>query len=239
MSRNPNIEQDESIEQLKRWWSSNGKYLVVGVVVGITAVISWTIWDNYQVQKLREASEHYYNLIELVENSSANLESKESTQEKTKLENSKHIHIIFSKFQNEYQSTPYAPLSALLVAKYYILQNDLNRGSEYLEISRQYATDQEIQFLENLAAIRLARVQWSQNKKDQALDTLSSTQFTLSFQAIADEMTADRLAAEGKKQEAFNLYNNSRKALSDSNNYIDMKIQRLGIRPTAEKNETK
>ena len=33
--------EEEQVEAIKKWWNENGKSIIVGIVVGITAIFGW------------------------------------------------------------------------------------------------------------------------------------------------------------------------------------------------------
>ena len=48
--------EDQQIEELKRWWSENGRSIVIGVVLGIGGVSGWVGWKHYSETTSEAAS---------------------------------------------------------------------------------------------------------------------------------------------------------------------------------------
>ena len=93
-------EDDEQLEALKKWWTENGTSVIVGIVLGIGALVGWKGWNSYQTNKAETASSHY--------NAISTAMTDESSE--ALLEN-------VTSLQQEYSSTPYAALASLALAK--------------------------------------------------------------------------------------------------------------------------
>ena len=43
----PRYSEDEQAERLKEWWKKNGTSVIVGVVIGVSAIVGVNLWRNY------------------------------------------------------------------------------------------------------------------------------------------------------------------------------------------------
>ena len=92
--------EQEQIERLKRWWRDNGKALILGLVVGIGGLAGYRYWEGAQTARAEGASITYELVLQLLED--GRLDDVEKTGQ-TLLE--------------KYPDTPYARMTALLLAK--------------------------------------------------------------------------------------------------------------------------
>lgn len=239
MARNPNqINEDQSLVALKEWWDGNGKNIVAGVVIGAIASGSWLIWDNYRLQQAELASDLYTEMTALVDAEAENQEESEedvdakpgnSAVSKAALEKMERM---FSNMKTLYPNTVYAPLSAMVLARQYTLQDDLAKALDKLKVARQYLQDQEIPFLEGVAAVRIARILTVQGKHEEALELMSAIDLPRGLEQLGLGTIADNLAATGNPQAAADIYRDALQSLPDPSGYLLMKMQQLGVSPT-------
>ena len=50
---------EEQIEDLKRWWEANGKYVIIAALLLISGVVGGRVWLNYTHSTLENASAQY------------------------------------------------------------------------------------------------------------------------------------------------------------------------------------
>ena len=55
--------EEEQIAALKKWWSDNGKSLLIGIGVALAIVFGWKAYQNNLIQTKAEASSLYQQLI--------------------------------------------------------------------------------------------------------------------------------------------------------------------------------
>jgi len=53
--------EDEQVEQIKKWWKSNGRQIIAGAVIGLAGIWGWNSYSSYQDQQLLEARALYLN----------------------------------------------------------------------------------------------------------------------------------------------------------------------------------
>lgn len=65
MAKHRILTEEERYEAARRWWQENGRYVIVGAVLGIGAVLGWRGWEAHKTEHAREAAEIFYELREL------------------------------------------------------------------------------------------------------------------------------------------------------------------------------
>ena len=54
---------EEQVEELKKWWSENGKGVLAGLVVGLAGVFGWSSWQTWQRTQAELASVRYEQIV--------------------------------------------------------------------------------------------------------------------------------------------------------------------------------
>ena len=124
----------------------------------------------------------------------------------------------------EYSDTPYASLSALVLAKQQSAAGDYVKAQQQLDWVVQNARQEELKYL---AKIRLSRLYLTVADYDLAL-TLLSESFPQSFQSMALELKGDVLLSQGKKTLAKVAYTQALAASDASNRWLQLKIDDIG-----------
>ncbi|CDM89154.1 YfgM family protein [Xenorhabdus bovienii] len=142
--------ETEQIDVIKRFFANNGKYLAVGLVLGIGALAGWHYWQSHQTNQLQDTAATFEKLNKSLESG-----SKESV-------------VATEKFANETNNI-YGVMADVDLAKRAVEQNDLAQAEKRLLAAAGKVKDEDMQALSN---IRLARVQFAEDKTDAALKTL-------------------------------------------------------------------
>jgi predicted negative regulator of RcsB-dependent stress response len=171
-----NETEEEQIETLKKWWAENGRAIILGVLIGGSAIFGWRWWGSYQLQEAQTASFAYQDVLVEFDNGDA-----EQVNEGAQL------------LRNDYASTPYAALASLLVAKLAVDGNDLDGAAEALRWAMQNSPEQDVR---NIATMRLSRVLSAQGNYDEAINLLNRD-FPTVYTALVEEVKGDILVAQG------------------------------------------
>ncbi|PHM46702.1 YfgM family protein [Xenorhabdus miraniensis] len=166
--------ETEQVDAIKRFFVTNGKYLAVGLVLGIGALVGWRYWQTHQTNQLHETAAKFEKL-----NKSLALGSKEDVA-------------AADKFANETNNI-YGVMADLELAKHAIGKNDLAQAEKNLLAASGKATDEDMKTLSNL---RLARVQLAEDKTDAALKTLELVKGK-GWLVVAEDIRGDILAKKG------------------------------------------
>lgn len=202
---------DEQVEALRAWWRDNGRSVIAGVVIAIVALAGWQQWNAYKQERAESASTEYLAFRGEIQ--------AEKPPEGTVARGETIIE--------EYGNTPYAALTALLLAQYHVGQDDLEQAAKRL---RWVVEEGDSEPVRAVARLRLARVLSAQQKYDEALAVLDPVP-TDAFASEYQEVRGDVLAAAGRADDAIGAY---RAALADQDmvpqrrTIIQLKLNDLG-----------
>ncbi|RKQ40655.1 YfgM family protein [Enterobacter sp. R1(2018)] len=198
--------ENEQVEAVKRFFAENGKALVVGVVMGIGALVGWRYWNSHQADSVMASSLEYQNVTSAVRaDQPATLSAAE-------------------KFAAETKNT-YGALASLELAQKYVDNNDLAKAATQLQQGLSNTGDANLQALINM---RLARIQIQQKQADAALKTLDGIKGE-GWVAIVADLRGEALLSKGDKQGARDAW--SKGAQTDASpalrEMMQMKINNL------------
>ena len=197
---------EEQVEALRKWWDENGKSVIVGLVIGVTAVVSWIAWKDYRVEHSREASSLYGQIIAKVDRDQPYAEK------------------INKMIQDDYADTPYAALAALHLAKAKVGDASYDEAVKYLQRTLDTAGSDEVR---HVARLRLARVLKEQGEIDKALELIESVA-PEKFAGLYSELLGDLYMAKNMKDKAAFAYEQAVVAGAVKEDWVQMKLDSLG-----------
>lgn len=171
--------ENEQTEALRNFFTSNGKALAIGVVIGIAALGGWRYWSSHQDDTAKTVSAQYQQLTTAMQ------AGKPETLEAV------------NRFASENSNT-YGALAAMDLAKQYVDAGQLDKAAALLQNGLKDTKDANLQAVLNL---RLARIQLQQNQADAALKTLDGVKGD-GWTAIVADIRGEALLAKGDKQGA-------------------------------------
>lgn len=179
------VSDQEQVESLKRWWKANGKSIVIGIIVGLAAVAGGKWWFARQESLSALASQQYGQVLQAVQqgNNDAAIQQGGTLLEK-------------------YPGSNYASLSALMLGRLKVDQNDLDGARFYFQWVMDHAPGAE---LKDVARLRLARVLLAKGDQAAALQAVDAVDVK-AFAGAAQELKGDILLAQGKRDEARAAY---------------------------------
>ncbi len=183
----------EQIEVLKRWWRDYGKFLLIAIIVGAAAGLSWRYWHQQQDSHIQKASSLYQQI--LVENNNKKPELVEN---------------MIQEMQRNYSDTIYASMSNLLMAKIAIEKNQYNMALQKLEWVKDKT---HVPSIQQIARLRIARILLEQKKMQAALDILAKV-YDSSYQPLIDSVKGDIYLALGEREKAQQVYQTAQIGLS-------------------------
>jgi predicted negative regulator of RcsB-dependent stress response len=180
-----NASEQEQIDQIKRWWRSNGRALVAGLALGLAGLAGYRYRDAQENARAENASLNYEVFIGLL------------TEQKLTDAESAGRGIV-----EGYPGTAYARLSSLLLARLAAERADYGAAAEHLE---RVIGDSDAGETAQLARARLARIRLAQGEIDAAQALVAQ------IPALPDgerfpELRADILAARGELEAARTRY---------------------------------
>ncbi|MEH2922373.1 YfgM family protein [Samsonia erythrinae] len=195
--------ENEQVDALRRFLAENGKALVVGVVLGVGALVGWRFWQNHQSESTLAASASYQQVTQQLAEGKA--EAVAATEKFTAGNNN-----------------TYGALASLELARHYVEQKDFAKAAQQLIQAQSQTKDADLLAVVNL---RLARVQLQENKADEALKTLDAIKLE-GWAAQAAEIRGDVLVSKGDNQAARDAYN---KGLSSNPSQAQQALLRMKL----------
>lgn len=199
-----NDTEEEQIESIKKWWADNGLAIILGVVIGGSAIGGWRMWGSYQLGQAETASAAYQVVI-----SDLNKGSYEQVSAGVK------------SLRRDYASTPYAALGSLVVARLAVEDNDLNGAADALRWAMDNSPEQDVRYI---ATLRLARVLTAQENHSDAFSLLSQ-EFPQAYAALVEETKGDILVAQGNPALARAAYARAQVANQGQGNSLLLQIK--------------
>ena len=176
------LEEQESIDQLKAWWEKWGTLVTAVICAGCLAFAGWNVWNWYQRNQVAKASAVYVSLQTAVMQG-----DKKSIQ-------STSMGLIDS-----YSSTVYATLGALNAASAQSHLGDYEAAQYMLNWVISKSSQPEYA---DIARVRLAAVQLSAKKPEEALKTLDAVKPLPALQVELDDRYGDVYYALGQYDKA-------------------------------------
>ncbi len=204
------LTDDEQVEALKKWWKENGTAIIVGLVIGVAAIVGFWKWNQHVETQALGASQQYDNF------SLSIIENKPDEIEKT-----------FSVLKTEFVDTSYAALAALLYASYEYDQKNEEKSLELLRWAQQHPGHDAIL---HVAQVRLAKLLLSQDKVDEAYSLIGKVKET-AFDAQYAEIKGDIYKKRGEHAEARSSYQlalASNELTGKQREFVQMKLDDLG-----------
>ena len=200
------LNENEKWEWLKGWFRENIPWILAGVLVGGAGVGGWRWYSSHLDQKGMEAGTMYEQI--------ANAFDKNDTS--TAL-------VKLGQLERQFPSSPYLDQAKLLAARVDVEGGELAQAHTELQSVMERTKDKDLALISRL---RLARVQIAQQKPDDALATLASTD-PGAFAARFHEVRGDAYHAKGDNATALKEYQAAR--LGDLSGVTDSQILDLKI----------
>ncbi|UCB54650.1 MAG: tetratricopeptide repeat protein [Thiotrichales bacterium] len=201
--------EDQQIEAIKKWWKENGASLILGLGIGVAALLGWREYLSYQTGHSAEASDLYQAVQAQVTNNRLD----DAHIKKADL------------IRSDYSDTPYAALVSMAQAKFEYEQGDVESALMRLRWASENSTEADVQ---HVAKLRLARILISQSNYDEAEAILTST-YPAGFASGYEELKGDLYAARGETALARVAYDEAISAAGgNASRWLILKRQDLG-----------
>lgn len=181
---------NEQREAMRRIFVDNGKTLVIGVIIGVSAIVGWCYWYNHHKNAMLPAALSDWHPVN------------------TSLINQPQLAFA-QHFANTNDNNNSSALISLGLARQYVEIGDFPTAEKHLQKALSQTNEANLQSLINL---RLARVQLQQKNVDGALKTLDSVR-AQGWSALAADIRGDAQMMKGDHQAARAAYE---KALQSS-----------------------
>lgn len=196
---------DEQAELLKKWVRENGLSMILGLVVGGSAIFGWNYYNNYQTQQ--------------------NISSSVNFKDLQKLDNKAYLKAN-KKFTEDNIGSIYAVNANLIKAAKAVEEKDYASARTSLEWVMANAKESGHKLL---ARLNLARLNINDKKYDAAIALLENTN-SQSFSSQYQITLGDAYAQKGQNTQAKNHYTKAKLSALDNPenlNALNMKINNL------------
>jgi predicted negative regulator of RcsB-dependent stress response len=179
------LEEQEQLAELKAWWKQHGTRITAVVLAVAVGFAGWVAFRSYSQSQAMEASVLY-----------------DAVSKAAQANDAKALRDASGTLVENYPGTAYAPMGALLAARYYFERNDLKSAKAQLQwvVERASSTD-----FKDLARLRLAAVLLDEKAYDEAL-ALLETKPAAAYEAQYAALRGDILVAKNQAAEARAAY---------------------------------
>lgn len=212
----------EQWERAKAWLRTNVPWILAGIAVGGLAIGGWRWWQAHTDTLALQASAEYQQVLQAF-----------NAGDKTRALS------LIGDLERDHPGSPYTDQANLAAARVLVETNELQAAAQHLESVARNSHDPELTMI---AKLRLARVQVSLGKADEALATLGAPP-TGAFAARYHEVRGDAYYAKGEKAAALDEYRAARLAAGPGvaeNDVLNLKINDLtgAVTGSAHRKET-
>jgi predicted negative regulator of RcsB-dependent stress response len=176
---------DERVDDIKKWWKENGASIIAGIVLGLIAIFGWQYWNSYRDAQAEKASLAYDGFVEAVERP----DTEQARQRGQAL-------------LTDFAKSSYAVLAALQLAKLEMDEDDTVAATQHLE---WVIANARVGEFKDIARLRLARVLFTAERIAEARKLLDDVT-TVSVVAEREELKGDLYLAGGDIAQARAAY---------------------------------
>ena len=170
--------EEEQVEQIKKWWKSNGKQIIAGAVIGLAGIWGWNTYTEYQDNQSLNARSLYLNYASDSNNLGA-----------------------YDKLTTDFSSSTYSDQAILLMAKYLF---DAGSYTQALAVIKPLINNSS-SVIANTASLRTASIHLQLGQHDQALSLLEE-QPEDGFSGLVYNLMGDIYLDLGNRSEAQKYY---------------------------------
>ena len=200
--------EEQQLEAIKKWWKENSTMVVTGISIGVASIFGWQYYQTESVKHAEQASVLYEQVL-INSSNPANINDQLAS---------------VNQLEAEFNNTPYASLSALIVARQHMAAGQIEKAQQQYRWVIENTKQDELKYL---AKIRLARLLLAATQFDESLALLNET-YPDSFNAMVLELKGDVLSTQGNKAEAKTAYVKAMSLSSGANRWLQLKIDDIG-----------
>ena len=207
------ITEEEQIEALKRWWDENGKQVVLAIVLTVGGYFGWQAWTDHVEEKTAAASLVYQEMLDHISDVTAG----------DVVDTDKQVEIsqLAETLKQDYSNTQYAFYAALIKAKLAVEGTDLSAAA----VELQWAMDNAGETIsENIARLRLARVEAAAGNLDKALQLVQGVDAG-ELKSAFDEAKGDFYQLQGNAAAAYTAYEAAMMGIDAGNSSASQLLQ--------------
>ena len=170
--------EEEQVDQIKKWWNSNGKQIIAGAVIGLAGIWGWNTYSDYQDKQSLNARSLYLSYASDSNNLGA-----------------------YDKLTTDFSSSSYSDQAILLMAKYLF---DAGSYTQALGVIEPLINNPS-SVIATTAALRAASIYLQLGQHNQALSILEK-QSNDGFSGLIYNLMGDIYLDLGNRTEAQNYY---------------------------------
>ncbi len=179
------LSEKEQLEEMRAWWSENGRYVITGVVLGVAIIFGWNQWRSSIQTSRIEASNLFEEVMFAV--GDGDTDTAEAAA---------------GNIYDNYEQTVYPDQTRLAMARLYM---DKGRDQDAADVLRELIVVGDENEIQLVGRLRLAKVLLYQNKPDEVVELLKDLGES-GFSARYSEVLGDAYAAQGNFAEAQTAY---------------------------------
>lgn len=185
------MSEKEQIQKIKEWWKKYGTSVLLGLVIFLGASFGWRYWNSYKTKRAESASVIYQQVL--------NADIAKQTE---------NVQLYSQHLMDDYSSTPYASLAALILARDNVVANKLDAAKDNLQWIIKHSSNKA--FIQ-IAKIRQARILIAEKQPQKAIDLLRLVD-SKAYTSLINETRGDAYLGLGKKDDALEAYSSALKA---------------------------
>jgi predicted negative regulator of RcsB-dependent stress response len=179
------LSEKEQLEEMRTWWSENGRYVITGVVLGVAIIFGWNQWRSSIQTSRIEASNLFEEVMFAV--GDGDTDTAEAAA---------------GNIYDNYEQTVYPDQTRLAMARLYM---DKGRDQDAADVLRELIVVGDENEIQLVGRLRLAKVLLYQNKSDEVVELLKDRGES-GFSARYSEVLGDAYVAQGNFAEAQTAY---------------------------------
>lgn len=203
-------EEEEQLEELKKWWSKYRNPVIYGLLVGVVAIFGTRSWFTYQSNQAISASNEYEQLQIELQQGNADAVSKRGA------------YLI-----DTYPKSPYAALAAFALARDHAERDELPAARERLQWVIDHARQPEFV---HVARLRLGRLLLAMGESGQVLALIEPVK-PEGYVSRYEELKGDAYAETGQPDKARRAYQQALDKLGPTadTQALRIKLNNLGV----------
>lgn len=168
--------EKEQLEEMRQWWSENGRYVIGGIIIGAGLLFGWNNHQSGKLEEQIEASQLFETLAFDV--GAGDLDDAELVADQLAL---------------DYSNSPYTAQSKLAMARIYM---DKNRDQDAADSLIQLLAMSDHDEIKGVGRQRLARIMLYQDRPQDVIDLLEG-EGDAAFAALYSDAMGDAYVALG------------------------------------------
>ena len=179
------LSEKEQLEEIRAWWSENGRFVITGVVLGVAIIFGWNQWRSSMQTSRIEASNLFEEVMSAVGDGDTDI-----------------AEAAAGNIYDNYEQTVYPDQTRLAMARLYM---DKGRDQDAADVLRELIVVGDENEIQLVGRLRLAKVLLYQNKPDKVVELLKDRGES-GFSARYSEILGDAYAAQDNFAEAQTAY---------------------------------